>query len=56
MSRFGKSIVITGWILVLASCATPDPNHPTTQRPQAGAATTGPADGGGGGGGAGGGY
>ena len=24
MSKFGKSIVVIGWVLVLASCATPD--------------------------------
>jgi hypothetical protein len=55
MSKFGKYIVMLGWVLVLASCATPDANHAATQRPQAaGAAAVVPADGGGGG--AGGGY
>ena len=54
MSKFGKSIVIIGWVLVLASCTTPDANRAATQRPQAGAAVASPADGGGGGGGGGG--
>ena len=36
MSKFGKSIVVIGWVLVLASCATPDANRAATQRPQAG--------------------
>ncbi len=58
MSKLGKSIVAIGWVLVLASCATPDANRAGTQRPQAGVAVTNPADtgGGAGGGGAGGGY
>ena len=48
MSKFGKSIVVIGWVLVLASCTTPDANRAGTQRPQAGVAVAAPADGGGG--------
>ena len=53
MSKFGISIVVIGWVLVLASCATPDANRAGTQRPQAGVAVTNPEPGGSG---AGGGY
>ena len=51
MSKFGISIVVIGWVLVLASCTTPDADRAGTQRPQAGVAMPAPANGGGGGGG-----
>jgi hypothetical protein len=56
MSKFGKSIVVIGWVLALASCATPDANRAGTQRAQPGVVMANPADPGGGGGAGGGGY
>jgi hypothetical protein len=54
MSKFGKYIVMLGWVFALAACTTPDANRATTQRTQGGAVVASPADGGGGGAGGGG--
>ena len=54
MSKFGRYIVMAGWVFALAACATPDANRAAAQRTPGGAVVANPTDGGGGGAGGGG--
>jgi hypothetical protein len=49
MCKLAKSIVVAGWLLALAACATPEANHAGTQPPPVSRAAMEPLGGGGGG-------